>query len=45
MLLGLFGYLDGYKANFEFEKPGDEYLDIPYVGMRMVRLTSGITSV
>lgn len=35
MLIGLFGYLDGYNATFAFEKPGDKYLDYPYMGMRI----------
>lgn len=34
MLIGLFGYLDGYNATFAFEKPGDKYEDYPYMGMR-----------
>ena len=25
MLIGLFGYLDGYNATFPFDKPGDKY--------------------
>lgn len=36
MLIGLFGYLDGYNATFAFEKPGDKYEDYPYMGMRIV---------
>ena len=36
MLIGLFGYLDGYNATFAFEKPGDKYEDYPYMGMRLV---------
>lgn len=36
MLIGLFGYLDGYNATFAFEKPGDKYEDYPYMGMRAV---------
>lgn len=36
MLIGLFGYLDGYNATFAFEKPGDKYEDHPYMGMRFV---------
>lgn len=36
MLIGLFGYLDGYKGNFAFDKPGDKYNDYPYIGMRVV---------
>ena len=37
MLIGLFGYLDGYDASFPFIKPGDLYEDKPYLGMRLVR--------
>lgn len=36
MLIGLFGYLDGYDATFAFEKPGDKYEHHPYMGMRIV---------
>ena len=36
MLIGLFGYLDGYEATFPFIKPGDLYEDTPYIGMRLV---------
>lgn len=35
MLIGLFGYLDGYNGSFAFEKPGDKYEDYPYMGMRI----------
>lgn len=38
MLIGLFGYLDGYNATFAFEKPGDKYEDHPFMGMRMVMM-------
>ncbi len=38
MLIGLFGYLDGYDATFAFEKPGDKYEHHPYMGMRIVGL-------
>ena len=44
MLIGLFGYLDGYNATFAFEKPGDKYLDYPYMGMRIVIWLTLITS-
>lgn len=36
MLIGLFGYLDGYNATFSFEKPGTNYGDYPIYGMRLV---------
>lgn len=42
MLIGLFGYLDGYNATFPFEKPGDKYMDYPYMGMRVVFSLSNI---
>jgi len=35
MMIGLFGYLDGYKGNFDFDKPGTMYEDVPYQGMRL----------
>lgn len=36
MLIGLAGYLTGYDGSFSFAKPGDEYGDTPYMGMRVV---------
>ena len=36
MLIGLAGALTGYDGSFPFAKPGDEYGDTPYVGMRVV---------
>ncbi|GAB1598221.1 protein O-mannosyl-transferase 2 isoform X1 [Argonauta hians] len=35
MLIALSGLLTGYDGNFPFAKPGDEYEDTQYVGMRM----------
>ncbi|XP_076442071.1 protein O-mannosyl-transferase 2-like [Babylonia areolata] len=35
MLIGLSGYLTGYDGSFHFAKPGDEYGDTRYVGMRV----------
>ncbi|KAK7492364.1 hypothetical protein BaRGS_00016461 [Batillaria attramentaria] len=35
MLIGLAGYLTGYDGSFPFAKPGDEYGDTNYVGMRI----------
>ncbi|KAK3092409.1 hypothetical protein FSP39_002461, partial [Pinctada imbricata] len=35
MLIGLFGVMTGYDGQFPFDKPGDEYGDTNYVGMRM----------
>ena len=36
MLIGLFGYLDGYNATFPFNQPGDKFEDYPFMGMRGV---------
>lgn len=36
MLIGLFGILTGYDGGFAFAKPGDEYGETHYVGMRVV---------
>lgn len=38
MLIGLSGYLTGYDGNFAFDKPGDKYENISYIGMRIVRI-------
>lgn len=35
MLIALSGYLTGYDGSFPFEKPGDKYENVNYVGMRM----------
>ncbi|KAJ8309086.1 hypothetical protein KUTeg_013960 [Tegillarca granosa] len=35
MLIGLSGYLTGYDGEFPFGKPGDQYGDTKYVGMRV----------
>ncbi|XP_041353357.1 protein O-mannosyl-transferase 2-like [Gigantopelta aegis] len=35
MLIGLAGVLTGYDGSFPFAKPGDEYGETPYVGMRI----------
>ncbi|KAF4516843.1 hypothetical protein B566_EDAN006238 [Ephemera danica] len=35
MLIGLSGYLTGYDGRFAFEKPGDKYEDVNYIGMRL----------
>ncbi|KAH3853450.1 hypothetical protein DPMN_095974, partial [Dreissena polymorpha] len=35
MLIGLAGYLTGYDGQFPFDKPGDEYKEAQYVGMRV----------
>ena len=36
MLIGLSGYLTGYDGEFPFDKPGDDFGEVNYVGMRMV---------
>ena len=41
MLIGLAGHLTGYNGTFAFNKPGDKYLDHPYVGMRLFCVTLG----
>ncbi|XP_058808986.1 protein O-mannosyl-transferase 2 isoform X2 [Phymastichus coffea] len=35
MLIALSGYLTGYDGTFPFEKPGDKYGNVNYIGMRM----------
>ncbi|CAG5118791.1 unnamed protein product [Candidula unifasciata] len=35
MLVGLAGFLSGYDGSFPFNKPGDAYGDVRYVGMRV----------
>lgn len=36
MLIALSGVLTGYNGSFPFEKPGDKYNGVNYVGMREV---------
>lgn len=38
MLIALSGYLTGYDGTFAFEKPGDKYEGVNYVGMRVVSI-------
>lgn len=38
MLIGLSGYLTGYDGNFAFDKPGDKYENVSYIGMRVVSI-------
>ena len=38
MLIAMAGYLSGYDGNFAFDKPGDQYGDHNYVGMRLVSI-------
>ena len=35
MMIAGMGYTTGYNATFAFEKPGDEYLDHNWLGMRL----------
>lgn len=35
MLIALSGYLTGYDGSFPFEKPGDKYENVNYLGMRI----------
>lgn len=37
MLIAFSGVLTGYNGTFPFEKPGDKYEGVNYVGMREVR--------
>lgn len=37
MLIALSGVMTGYNGSFPFEKPGDKYNDVNYVGMRKVK--------
>ena len=37
MSIALAGYLSGYNGSFPFDKPGDQYGENQYVGMRLVR--------
>lgn len=37
MLIALSGYLTGYDGTFPFEKPGDKFEGVHYLGMRIVK--------
>ncbi|XP_077999792.1 LOW QUALITY PROTEIN: protein O-mannosyl-transferase 2-like [Glandiceps talaboti] len=41
MLIGWSGVLTGYNGSFPFDKPGDKYGDINYIGMRAFCATLG----
>lgn len=45
MLIGLSGYLTGYNGSFAFDKPGDKYENVSYLGMRVVSLKNLVLSV
>lgn len=45
MLIALSGYLTGYDGKFPFEKPGDKYENVNYVGMRVFCTFLGSTIV
>lgn len=36
MLIALSGYLTGYDGSFQFSNPGDKYVGVNYIGMRVV---------
>lgn len=41
MMIGFFGKLTGYDGTFPFNKPGDKYENVSYVGMRLCCVTLG----
>ncbi|GJQ78343.1 hypothetical protein Trydic_g22172 [Trypoxylus dichotomus] len=45
MLIGLSGYLTGYDGNFPFDKPGDKYENVSYIGMRVFCTAMGASLV
>ncbi|EZA46444.1 Protein O-mannosyl-transferase, partial [Ooceraea biroi] len=45
MLIALSGYLTGYDGTFAFEKPGDKFEDVKYIGMRIFCTMLGATTV
>ncbi|XP_059485234.1 protein O-mannosyl-transferase 2 [Neocloeon triangulifer] len=45
MLIGLSGYLTGYDGRFAFEKPGDVYENVNYLGMRFFCTLMGAMTV
>ncbi|KAL0110076.1 hypothetical protein PUN28_013605 [Cardiocondyla obscurior] len=45
MLIALSGYLTGYDGTFAFEKPGDKFENVNYVGMRIFCTVLGATTV
>ncbi|CAB3387653.1 Hypothetical predicted protein [Cloeon dipterum] len=45
MLIGLSGYLTGYDGQFPFEKPGDVYENVNYLGMRLFCTLLGAATV
>ncbi|XP_024938876.1 protein O-mannosyl-transferase 2 isoform X2 [Cephus cinctus] len=45
MLIALSGYLTGYDGTFPFEKPGDKFENVNYVGMRVFCTFLGATIV
>ncbi|XP_033344881.1 protein O-mannosyl-transferase 2 [Bombus vosnesenskii] len=45
MLIALSGYLTGYDGTFPFEKPGDKFENVKYVGMRIFCTFLGATIV
>ncbi|KOX71057.1 Protein O-mannosyl-transferase 2 [Melipona quadrifasciata] len=45
MLIALSGYLTGYDGTFPFEKPGDKFENVKYIGMRIFCTFLGATIV
>ncbi|XP_043793146.1 protein O-mannosyl-transferase 2 isoform X3 [Apis laboriosa] len=45
MLIALSGYVTGYDGTFPFEKPGDKFENVKYVGMRIFCTFLGATIV
>ncbi|KYN26969.1 Protein O-mannosyl-transferase 2 [Trachymyrmex cornetzi] len=45
MLIALSGYMTGYDGTFAFEKPGDKFENINYIGMRIFCTILGASTV
>ncbi|XP_018402294.1 PREDICTED: protein O-mannosyl-transferase 2 [Cyphomyrmex costatus] len=45
MLIALSGYITGYDGTFAFEKPGDKFENVHYVGMRIFCTILGASTV
>ncbi|XP_025155751.1 protein O-mannosyl-transferase 2-like isoform X1 [Harpegnathos saltator] len=45
MLIALSGYMTGYDGKFAFEKPGDKFESVNYIGMRIFCTSLGATIV
>ncbi|XP_064403207.1 protein O-mannosyl-transferase 2-like isoform X2 [Halichondria panicea] len=42
LIIAVAGVLTGYNGSFEFEEPGQQYKDTPYVGMRVACAVLGL---